>query len=54
MLTVPLELFQRVDLFLRPWMARENASAAGAVCLHELGQRVDHHGLGVAGAREDV
>jgi hypothetical protein len=35
-------------------MARENASAAGALRLHEPGQRVDHHVLGEAGPREDV
>lgn len=52
-LTVLLELFQRVDPFLRPWMARESVSAADALRLHEPGQR-DHHALGVAGAREDV
>src|SRR5712692_1860072 len=35
-------------------MGGEEASAAGALRLHEPGQRVDHHVLGVAGAREDV
>src|SRR5882724_5896929 len=49
-----LELFQRVDPFLRPRMAREDASTAGALRLHEPGQRVVHHGLGEAGPREDV
>src|SRR4029450_1883813 len=49
-----LELFQRVDPLLRSWMGGEESSPAGALRLYEPSQRIDHHGLGIAGARENV
>src|SRR4029450_5693833 len=49
-----LELSQRVDPLLRSRMAGKEPSPAGALCLQEPGQRVDHQFLGIPGTAEEI